>query len=281
MNGKILKLANNDLYGNALDRTVSVFVAFTHKKYMNHYVIFTYTDMLDKKQLYYGSVHLKPDSLVVFQVNDNVLPIVNEFISEYLNDKIDANEYEIIDIKDINKLEFVSASVTDYDNLKALDDKSIKKEATVEGAANKSHTGLYLFIVVIMLLLGGVTYLYFNPSLLQTELKELKCESNLYHSELEMKYLREIEIKFNKADEPVKYAVTETYKFSDMTTYFEFKDNDRQNEYFNTIGSYKYTDALNQLKIFYDEETVIDNYQELYKYLKNEGYTCQEGTYYE
>ena len=34
MNGKILKIASNDLYGNATDRTVSVFAAFNHLKYI-------------------------------------------------------------------------------------------------------------------------------------------------------------------------------------------------------------------------------------------------------
>ena len=44
MYGKVLKIANNDLYGNVDDRKVSVFAVFTHIKYMNKYIIFSFYD---------------------------------------------------------------------------------------------------------------------------------------------------------------------------------------------------------------------------------------------
>ena len=50
MNGKILKVSSNDLYGNVDDRMVAVFAAFNHKKYMNKYVIFTYDGEFAKKK---------------------------------------------------------------------------------------------------------------------------------------------------------------------------------------------------------------------------------------
>ena len=52
MNGKILKIVNNDLYGNVDDREIVVFASFVHKKYMNRYVIFTYKDDYEKKKLW-------------------------------------------------------------------------------------------------------------------------------------------------------------------------------------------------------------------------------------
>ena len=35
MNGKILKISNNDLYGNVDDRKVSVYAMFNHLKYIS------------------------------------------------------------------------------------------------------------------------------------------------------------------------------------------------------------------------------------------------------
>ena len=55
---------------------------------MNKYVIFTFRDEYDKKKLYYGSVHLKDNSIVIFSVKDNVKQYIDEFILEYENDKL-------------------------------------------------------------------------------------------------------------------------------------------------------------------------------------------------
>ena len=282
MNGKIIRIADNDVYGNTSDRTLSVFAVFNHLKYMNKYIIFTYTDELANKKLYYGSVHIKDDSLIVFAVNDSVLPFIDTFTDQYLNDKVNAKEYEIIDISGINKVQLVSSSNREYEQLKALDDKSIKKEVIADDTgSNNNHGGLKFLLVVIMLLLVGVTYLYLNPGLLEVELKELKCDKQLYHNELEMRYVKELDIKFDKEEHPIKLSATETYKFMDEVTYNNFKNGEKQNEYFKTIGEYKYNDNLYQLKIFYDEKTIIDNYNDILSYFKKEGYTCQEGTYYE
>lgn len=282
MNGKIIKLAENDVYGNTNDRTVSVFAVFNHLKYMNKYLIFTYTDELNNKKLYYGSVHVKDDTLIAFSVTDNVLPFIDTFTEQYLNDKVDPKEYEIIDISGIKKIQVVSSSNHEYEKLKELDDKAIKKENVIDSTnTGNSHAGLKFLLFIVMLLLVGVSYLYFNPRLLEVELKELRCEKQMYHAELAMQYVKELDIKFDKDEHPTKLSATEIYKFADDNAYYAFKNDDKQNEYFKTAGEYKYNDGLNQLKIFYDEKTVIDNYDEIYSYFKREGYTCQEGTFYE
>ena len=57
--------------------------------------------------------------------------------------------------------------------------------------------------------------------------------------------------------------------------------NDKQFEYFNNSGTYKYIDEDLKLKIIYNEESIIETYDEMLKYLKQSGYTCTEGVYYE
>ena len=54
-----------------------------------------------------------------------------------------------------------------------------------------------------------------------------------------------------------------------------------QDEYFNIKGTYKYNDEDLTLRILYDEKTIIEDYQEILEYLRKEGYTCEEGSYYE
>ena len=282
MNGKVLKISSNDLYGNVDDRKLSVFAAFNHLKYMNRYVIFAFTDEFNKNELCYGSLHLKNDSIVVFNTDEANLQYIDPFIEEYLSGNVNQKEYEIIDISKIEKVELVSYNTKEYDKLTELDNISIKKEAVVTTEEPKKKKGFLWFLLIIMIaLLIGVTYIYFNPTALDVELKELTCTIEEYNDEVEMSYIKSKNIKFNKKDNFKGINTTETYKFPDDETYLEFKHGGEENIFFNMKGEYKYDDDNLELKIFYEEESIIDNYEEIKKYLEKDGYTCQEGTYYE
>ena len=115
MIGKILKISSNDLYGNVDDRHVVVFAAFNHVRYMNKYVIFTFEGEFNKKKLYYGSLHLKDNSLVVFSVNDATKKFIDAFVDSYLRGNVDPTEYTLIDISNTSKVELVSYNERDFD----------------------------------------------------------------------------------------------------------------------------------------------------------------------
>ena len=98
MHGKILKVVSNDLYGNATDKKVVVFVCFNHLKYMNKYIMFTYMDEYDKNILYYGSIYEKGKTIVIFKVRKEEEGYINKFREDYLNDIVNDKEYQILDI---------------------------------------------------------------------------------------------------------------------------------------------------------------------------------------
>lgn len=283
MSGKILRIANNDLYGNVDDRRVIVFASFTHVKYMNHYVIFTFFDEYEKKKLYFGSVHVKEDSLVIFAVRNEVVGYISEFINQFMNEKINKEDYEIIDISKMKKVELVSYNNMDFDKLVALENIAIlkNKPQVVEEEVKKKPIFLYIILGVLILLLLGITYLYFNPDAFSVEYKKLDCKMNSYNNLLEMNYEKEMMINFDSNDKVSKISVVEIYVFNDLDKYMDFKENNRQNEYFNNDGTYKYDDNNLELRIIYEEKTIIDNYKEMFSYLKKEGYSCIEGIEYE
>lgn len=282
MSGKVLKISSNDLYGNVDDRRLSVFAAFTHLKYMNKYVIFAFTDEYNKKELCYGSLHLKDDSIVIFNTDEANQKYIEPFIEEYITGNIDAKEYEIIDISKIEKAELVSYNKKTYDKLNELDNISIEKVATITDEEPKNNKSfLWVLLIIMIILLIGITYIYFNPSVLDVELQELTCAVDDYNEEIEMPYIKEKNIKFDKNNHFRYVNIIETYKFKDDETYFEFKNGEQENIFFKIDGEYKYEDDNLELKVFYKEESIIDNYDEMKKYLEKEGYICQEGTYYE
>lgn len=282
MNGKILKISSNDLYGNVDDREVVVFAAFNHTKYMNKYIIFSFKDEYNKNKLYYGSVHLKDNSLVIFAISNNNTPYIDKFITDYLNNTIDNNEYEIIDISKYEKVEIVSYNDKDFDKLDDLDKISIARENEEDTVkTSKKPVFLYIILLILIIFLAGITYLYLNPDAFTVELKTLNCTKEDYNNKVELKYTIERTIKFNKDDKVDEINVIESYQFLDEESYIDFKSNNKQAKYFNIKGTYKYSDEDMKLKLIYNDTSIIENYDEMKTYLNREGYTCKEETYYE
>lgn len=283
MNGKILKLANNDLYGNQDERKIVVFACFNHVKYQNKYVIFTFEGEYDKNKLYYGSIHLKENSLVIFSIKDDLIPYITTFTSQYLSQNINTQEYQIIDITNLEKVELVSSNSIDCDKLSLLTDLSLPKpEVKLETKTNnKKPIFLYTLLIILILFAGGLTYLYLFPQAFLKEYKILNCQKESYNHEIPMSYKSTKIATFTEGDKLKDLEETSTYIFTTIEKYNDFKENDRQNEYFNSSGTYKYNDKKLELTITQKEKTIIDNYEEMYSYLKSEGYQCSEDTYYE
>lgn len=278
MAGKVLKIVSNDLYGNVDDRKVVVFACFCHDKYMNNYVVFAFEGEYGKKKLCYGSVHLKNNSLVIFAVKDNIKRYIDEFLEQYVSDKMD--DFSILDIEKIEKIELVSYSEMDYDKLEILDEKSIAKiESSNDENVSKKPIFLYLLLIMLFIFLTGLTVLYFKPELLVVKYKELVCSNSLYDKELMLNYDMEYDIKFGKEDKVLSIDVNKIYNFIDSVVYYDFKENSRHEQYFNNGEAYKFIDDELKLKVMYKDTSIIDDYDEMFEYLQREGFSCIEKEY--
>lgn len=282
MNGKILRISSNDLYGNIDTREVIVFACFNHLKYMNKYILFTFAGEYDKKKIYYGSIYFKENSIVVFSVNQESLSYIKKFHEEYLQGAVSSKEYEILDISKINKIELVSYNDMACDNLLTLEKISIKKAIKEEeNIKNKKSFSLYIILIFLIFLLIGLTYFYINPDMFLKEYKNLVCANKFYNDDLKMSYNEELKVLFDKKDIVSSITVIDSYIFSDRDSYFDFKNNAQENTYFKIPGTFKYNDDLLELKINYNKQSIIDSYSEMKVYLQKEGYHCMEGKYYE
>jgi len=278
MAGKILKVSANDVYGKVDERVAVIFACFEHTKYMNNYVIFSFLGEYDKNKLCYGSIHMKKDSVVIFSVKNNVKQYIDEFINEYENNKID--NYKIIDISGIEKVEIVSYNEMDYDRLQLLDEMSIVKEVVQEdNEREKRPLFLYAMLFVLVLFAIGLTLLYFKPELFSVKYKQLVCTHDLYDDNIGLTYDIEKDIKFDKNDKVDSINVVRYYTFLDSDSYYDFKDNDRYMDYFNNGEGYKFIDESLQFRVIYQESSVIDDYDEMKTYLNREGFSCKEVEY--
>lgn len=277
MAGKILKVSSNDLYGNVDDRKLRIYACFEHTKYMNNYVVFSIDG--DNSKLCYGSIHVKKDSLVIFSVKDNVKKYILEFIDEYLGDKL--SNYKIINIDNLNKVELVSYSQMECDKLQLLDDKTIPKVIEVEKVKEEKPILLYILLVILTLFAIGITILYFKPEWFSVKYKSLECYNNVYDYNMELSYDIEKNIRFDLDDKVENISVIKIYTFLDSNKYYEFKDSDDKNKYFHNGETYNFVDEELTFKVFYQEESVIDDYEEMLTYLKRDGFDCVEREYEE
>ncbi len=277
MHGKILKVVSNDLYGNATDKKVAVFVCFNHLKYMNKYIMFTYMGEYDKNILYYGSIYEKGKTIVIFKVRKEEEEYINKFREDYLNDIVNDKEYQILDIGMMEGVEIVSFTEVEYDKLSLLDKKSIQRLNNIEAEENnnKKPVFLYVLLVILIVLLGGITYLYFTDDGSSND-KKLVCSIDKYDNTVMVNYKEERNILYNKKNKIVSITINDKYIFDDVDKYNEFKDNKKEQEYFKKDGTFKYDDNLLMLMISYKGDSVIDNIGEMKSYLESEGYSCKE-----
>ncbi len=285
MNGKILKISSNDLYGNVDDRLVAVFAIFNHVKYMNKYAIFAFQGEYNKKKLYCGSVHLKENSIVVFTIKpEEVDKYIIPFTNSYLSNKVDTSEYQIMDISKYQKIELISYNEIDNNNLELLDSISIKKEeAVIKKVEEKSSLlGNIILSILFVILVAAITYICLDPSVLKPKLKKLDCTmENGYNSKLRLNYKSTILVQFDKKDEFKIMHKIDTYKFSSLDKYNEFKDNKNEEKLNIKDPIYKYDDEKMELTINYSVNLYTYEYEKALDSLTKEGYSCIEGIYNE
>jgi len=277
--GKILKVVSNDLYGNVDERKAVIFACFNHIKYMNNYVVFSFLGEYGKNKLGYGSVHLKGESLVIFSFKKDIKKYIDEFLLEYTSDEI--KNFEILDISMMEKVELVSYNEMDYDKLQLLDDKSIVKvvKNNEEYVKEKKPILIYILLFILVLSAIGLTILYLYPEMFTIKYRELECTGNLYDNKLMLNYDIDKNIKFDKDNKVLDIDVVKTYTFLDSKSYYEFKDENKFQEYFINGEGYKYIDEGLMLRLFYQEDSVIDDYDEMLVYMKREGFNCIEKEY--
>ena len=182
-----------------------------------------------------------------------------------------------------NKIELVSYSETDFDKLNELVDKSIPKEKDEPEENNKS-TGTFFLVFLLLIMIAalvGVTFLYFFPEQFTTELDQLECTINKHNDEIDLDYTSTQTIKFDKEGKVITIDVADLYTFDSMNTYLDFKNNEKHMQYFNIEGTYKYIDSELQFKLMYKTESIIQEHEQIKRYLTNDGYSCIEGKYYE
>ena len=231
---------------------VNVYGAFKSGKSGNKYVIYSYIDDVNKKnKLYYGSVFVRNNELVVMLSKDTKEDSVKEFTTDILSDKNEDN-YEIISLKDI-------------DSIQIIDDAPVSFDVDIF---------LILFIIVVAL------FFFINPEVLKGKNKEYTCTKSYTHEKLPANINEKVELVFTSKNVISTINITSDYVFNDTDYYKEFRDNSYFYQYIEKGDTYKFDDDNYTYRLFSKIDTSNDYFmpsklEELLTYYKDKGYSCK------
>ena len=268
MQGKILKVFNNDINSKEDDREIQLFAIFNHKKYSNKYAIFTINNT---NKLCYGSIFIRDNTIVIFNIKEDFNPLISDFINEYKNNSF--KEYELLSTEEISKVELVNYNEIDYPDINSLYTLSFPKPTPPEENKNNKSSLKIVLITIFFIILTIIVYFFVVNN---NKPKTLDCTINSHNYDINLDYIISKNITFNERNLIEKIEVTETYKFPSLDEYDKFKKEEKHYDYFGMKGSYKYIDEEQILKIFYNEATLASDYDQIKSILSKEGYTCIE-----
>lgn len=276
--GKIVRVDEyNITYGKETDY-LKVFAGFKYKKDGNKYVIYSH----DSKNLFYGSLFIKDEKIIIMDVKSDISSVIKEFISLLLECKV-SDDFEIISLDNVDSAEIIGENKLEIDSQSVLDliDRTIPKKSekvsidTKKKSKKGSIIGICIFLVVILVL----TFLIFNPSLFEGKKKKVVCTKNYIHTNLNAIVSENASLTFSGKDKIISIDITTDYKFTDSSLYEEFVKKNYFYQYMKDGDTYKLDNDNATYRVFSSIDTEVDyflptSYSDLISDYENKGYDC-------
>lgn len=282
MIGKILKVKDINAAFNKKAKEVSVFACFTHVKYNDNYIVYADNNDYQSGMLYYGTVYIKGNTIVIFDVKQDKENIILDYVNKIINN-VNDNEYSAIDISNMTEVEIVSKNDKNVgkDLLVKLDELTIPKEVVdaSEEENNESLGFLYFMLIIFLFLLAGSIYIYFNRDKYLKQYDKVICTIDSSDESEEYKYSDKLYLEFDQKKELRYLSHDISYKFYEKSDYNNFKYTNLWAE--NKMDDYKFND--NELIFTYtnsgktiEDYELMTSYDEVVGYYKSNGYECVE-----
>ena len=216
---------------------------------------------------------------MVFSIKKENEKIVLDFINRLLSNSY-SSMYQILDIRNMLKLEIVSSNNLEMDHtvIEKLDVLSIpnKKEEELVKEREKKPIFLYILLVLLIVLFLGALYFYFNMDKYEKKAIVLNCTTNLYNEDIDVWYTSDMVINFELDDVTVKNIMeVNTYNFTtdEYNAIVNYEDIEE------LFMGYAITNDKDNYRLILkrDISTIINTYREIREFYEKKGYVCQEG----
>lgn len=277
MIGKIVKVNDYKFVYGKDTVYINVYGAFKYKKNGNKYIVFSY----DNKKLYYGSLFIKNNSIIIMTSKDDSNEVASSFINGILNNSIN-EEFEIISIAQIESAEIIDQHELNISvDINKLNDLTIPKPKVETKKEEKPKKKISIWsILIIVLILSLLAFFFINPEIIMGKNEEYICTKSYFHDKLPASVNESVSLLFSSKKKIISIDITSNYVFTDTTYYKEFKDKSYFYQFIKEGDTYKFDDTSYTYKLFSKIDTKVDYFmpkeeEELISYYKKGNYTCK------
>lgn len=292
MNGKTLKVVEYNLTFGNTERLVNVFGCFKYLPNNNLYLI--YTDIDTKYNIiYYGSAHLKNNSILSMNCKEEEQEIIKEYIFKVTSqdslenfDNISLESVEGIEIISSQKLEVKPEIITSLVDLTIPKPAAPKEEVTTPAKPPKKSSKKFLIIILLLVLLvGGFYYSKTSSNIREVAIKHINCSKTYQHNTLDATVTVDSTFTFNNQDSLTSIKTVTLYQFNTATAYQDFINKGTIYKYMpddpDIEGGFTQDDAANSFSIITTEKIDTDYnkptaYEEVLSTYKSDNYSCSE-----
>ncbi len=276
MIGKIIRISDYKFTYGEETIYINVFGAFKDIKSGNKYIVYSY----DNKKICYGCFFIKDNIGTVMISKDMDNEVIKNFVDDVLFDK-KSNEYDIIDLNDINNIQIIDEKVYESPaDINKLFDITIPRNSNEEMKEQpKKKIPLFVFTIILLFAALGL-FLFINPEIITGKNVAYLCNKMYNHNKLPADIKEDRIITFNSKGKIISMDVNTDYIFMDIEYYKEFKNKSYFYKYIDEADTYKFDDANNTYRVFSNVDVDTDYFlpdtdRELITYFKSNGYDCK------
>ena len=293
--GKKIKLNDFNMTYGKQEKLLNVICLFKYKKDNNIYAIYCDDSSIPYGIIYYGSAHIKGNTLIVIGSKVPNQEMLKEILFK-INNNEQLENFEILELSQINLIEIVSPNKFEIKKeiLQNLIDKTMPKPIVPEKKTqkkNKKPQILPILLILIVLTASLYFFIFKDNTPKENIVKSFICKKEYQSNELEAKVIEDNTYNFNQNDILQYINKSTTYKFYKEEEYYDFinkgifysyipEEYINKNPEDNSLG-YRIDNDTYSLIIIEKEDTTKDyflptEYEEVLSHYKEKGYSCTE-----
>lgn len=259
---------------------INVYGAFKYKKNNNKYIVYSY----DNSKLYYGSLFVRNNELVIMLSKNDSEDLVDKFIDNILDNNDNNKDFDIISLDKIDSVQVIDEGIinkkVDINKLSELTIpiNKIQEETNIKPQRRKiSIYGIFFILFIIVV----IVFFFLNPEIIVGRDKNYICNIEYSHKVLSIPVIEEVKITFNEKNKVKSSAITKDYVFNDAKKYNKFKNNGEFYRYMNEGDTYKFIDENKTYRVMSNVENLSeyfssDDENSILEYYKEKNYKCKK-----
>ena len=287
--GKKIKVNSFNLEFGKQAQITNVIAFYKYKEDNGLYAICCEDSNIKYGIVNYGSAYIKENTLIIIGLKEPKQEMVQELFFKINEGKDITDNFEVQSLENVEFVELVSPNKVELkgeivekvisETIEVPQEEKVEKEKT---KTNKKKSSLPL-ILILLIIIGGASFYFFATQNNNKVYKSIVCTKTYQDKDYNMEVSEDNKYSFSQEDILEYVDKLSVYKFTDEDEYNDFMEKSLYYNYMpkenggitpdNDNLSFSIVERVDATKSSYNLPT---NYEEVIKYYKREGYTCEE-----